>query len=86
MTLHDESGRAQQCCWLLNANNGQKSIKLPITKEACRKVVFHETQKTIAVKLLIQNTQYIMKKIRFNIILLLPYVVPSMRALFEHDF
>ena len=26
------------------------------------------------------------EKIRFNFNLLLPYVVPSMRALFEHNF
>jgi hypothetical protein len=35
---HDESGRAQQTFYLSNANNGQKSLMLPITKEACRKV------------------------------------------------
>ncbi len=44
VTLHDESGRAQLTFQLSNANNGQKSLKLPIPKEACQKLGAHERQ------------------------------------------
>jgi hypothetical protein len=41
---HDESRKAQLTFELSNANNGQKLAKLPITKEACRKIGGHDRQ------------------------------------------
>ncbi len=45
---HDESGRTQPTFQLLNANNGHKLQKLPITKEACQKVGGHDRQQLLS--------------------------------------